>query len=541
MMNSFRYSKMRKQFVLVGIVLFQLIMLLYVGVQKKEYHIDEIYSYILSNSYDADRISNANWMWGRWIEGSDFDEFITVQEGEKFAYKQVYFNNSTDCHPPLYYWILHSICSMFPDQFSKWFGVGLNIVLYVLAAILIFLISSEMIKSNVMRFLPLVLYGFSKFAVDTVTFIRMYMLLEVFALLFAYLHVRMFKYGITGKRMLMVWLTIFLGAMTQYYFIILSFWGVLLFACYLLKRKDMKRMLVYGFGSLVSVVLMLLCYPYAIVQATGSSTNNIGNEVASNLFNLKLWAKMTISLAKEFATSISYHPRISYCVFVTFVVLLSSLVVLKVRNKKKILVDRVVIWMVATVSLVFLSISFIGGEYVYLRYIYFVIALIYLIVVTLMEEFLDTYCVLKSIVVMGCVAFALGNAMLGTMKNWSAYLLEDTYESDMVLQKQEADACFVVTGERISTAIPTGNLTKLSNFDSVFMDTENNLRLSGVVSTYMETSEKCIIYVCTDNYWTEGLVPEDVFKEVLSDNLSYSMICKGRLGEYYLVERLKDR
>lgn len=537
MMNLLKYLKMKKQFVFIGIVLFQVLMLFYVGTQKKEYHIDEIYSYILSNSYDADKISNADWMWGEWIEGSAFDEFITVQEGERFAYQNVYHNNSTDCHPPLYYWILHSVCSFFPNQFSQWFGLGLNIVLYAVATVLIYLISTELIKSDVMRFLPLVLYGFSKFAVDTVVFIRMYMLLELFALLFIHLHVRMFKYGITAKRLVLVWLTIFLGAMTQYYAIILSFWGVLLFSCYLLKKKDIKQMLIYGFGSLVSVILMLFCYPYAIVQATGSSTNNIGNEVVSNLFNIKLWVRMTASLAKSFVTSISYHPYISYCVFVVLLMLFISLGVLKIKKKKKILMDRAIIWMAVTVALVFLSISFVGGEYVYLRYIYYIIPLMYIIVIAFMVDMLSNYNVFKNVFVMGCVAFALGNAVVGTLNNWSSYLFESTYEADIVLQEQEVDVCFVVQGEEISTAVSTGNLTKLSKFDSVFMDTKNNICQSGVISTYMESNEQCIVYVCTDKYWTEGLVPQDIFKEILPDTPSYSMICRGSLGEYYLVEK----
>lgn len=200
-----------KRTVLLGIIFLQVFMLIFIGCQKKEYHIDEIYSYILSNSYDTDRISNDEEMWGKWIEGSDFNKFVTVQEGERFAYDKVYRNNSTDCHPPLFYWLLHSICSFFPDQFSKWFGIGLNISLYIIAAFLIYLISTELIKNEIMRFLPLVLYGFSRFGIDTVTFIRMYTLLEVFALVFIYLHVLMFKYGVERKKLVLLWLTIYGG------------------------------------------------------------------------------------------------------------------------------------------------------------------------------------------------------------------------------------------------------------------------------------------------------------------------------------------
>lgn len=38
-----------------------------------------------------------------------------------------------DVHPPFYYLLLHTVCSLFPGRFSKWSGIGLNIVLFVLS------------------------------------------------------------------------------------------------------------------------------------------------------------------------------------------------------------------------------------------------------------------------------------------------------------------------------------------------------------------------------------------------------------------------
>ena len=67
------------------ILIIQLIVCIEIVNTKSEFHIDEIYSYILSNSYSADKISDADWMWGKWISGNEFDDFITVQGDEKFS------------------------------------------------------------------------------------------------------------------------------------------------------------------------------------------------------------------------------------------------------------------------------------------------------------------------------------------------------------------------------------------------------------------------------------------------------------------------
>lgn len=98
---NLRNSKLKMTIILI----IQLIVCIEIVNTKSEFHIDEIYSYILSNSYSADKISDADWMWGKWISGNEFDDFITVQGDEKFSFEKVYMNNSKDCHPPLYYWL----------------------------------------------------------------------------------------------------------------------------------------------------------------------------------------------------------------------------------------------------------------------------------------------------------------------------------------------------------------------------------------------------------------------------------------------------
>ncbi|MDE6789180.1 MAG: hypothetical protein K2J47_07675, partial [Ruminococcus sp.] len=312
-----RANKGKEKIVLLIIIAIQVFMLIYVGFQKKEYHIDEIYSYILSNSYDTDRISHADWMWNNWISGESFQDFITVQEGERFAYSAVYRNNSMDCHPPLFYWILHTICSFMPNSFSKWFGLLMNIVLFVISEIFIYLISDELMKSYKWKFIPIVMWGFSSFAVDTCTFIRMYMLLTTITVCFVYLHVKMFRYGITVSRMLPIWGVIYLGAMSHYYSLIVSFWSVLLFSLYLLRKKEIKSMFIYGFGACISVGLMILNYPYVFEQVTGSSTNNVGNQIAKNLFNFKLWIDQLKNLGIALIKNISYHKKISKLIILT--------------------------------------------------------------------------------------------------------------------------------------------------------------------------------------------------------------------------------
>lgn len=535
-------NKKKQCFILGLLITIQVLMLVYVGCQKQEYHIDEIYSYILSNSKDTDRISHADWMWNNWISGDSFNEFITVQNGEEFSYATVYKNNALDCHPPIFYWILHTVCSFAPDCFSKWLGLGMNIAFFVVAAVLIYLISNELITSNKWKMLPVIMWGFSKFAVDTCTFIRMYMLLTVFALGFAYLHIRMFKYGVTKVRLFLVWVLIYLGSMTHYYSVVLSFWGVLFFAVYLLKNKKIKIMFAYGIGSCCSIIVLLITYPYVITQATGSSTNNIGNEVARNLFNIKLWIQMTKQLLISLVSNISYYWLIS--VAVAFAAMLALIVLLIVNKRRKIKEDRSkykeVIWLTSAIIMTFLSISFIGGEYVYLRYIYFIIPLVYIVVVVIFARFFRTLASLSNVAIVTCIAFAVLNAGYGTFNNYSSYLFQDTAAIDKSLSEY-SDKPLIVIVDKIGVAVPTGNLTKFKMFDRIYMaEAEKVLNDNLVKKTFQR--EECVVYIATDTYWLNGFDADEILEKALAGGeAEYAYIADGNLGKFYHIYTLDSR
>ena len=64
-----------------------------------------------------------------------FMDYFTVQRGHEFDYATVWKNQSEDVHPPLYYVFVHTISSFFPGSFSKWFGLAVNILFYILSGI----------------------------------------------------------------------------------------------------------------------------------------------------------------------------------------------------------------------------------------------------------------------------------------------------------------------------------------------------------------------------------------------------------------------
>ncbi|MDF2567934.1 MAG: hypothetical protein K0R90_1390, partial [Oscillospiraceae bacterium] len=105
--------------VFVLMLIMQVACMIYFGTIKQGYHIDEVYSYGLSNSYYKPFPTDRN----KWLDNSYFNDYLEVGKNDKFKYDSVYYNQGEDVHPPLFYFALHTISSFTPNSFSKWQGI----------------------------------------------------------------------------------------------------------------------------------------------------------------------------------------------------------------------------------------------------------------------------------------------------------------------------------------------------------------------------------------------------------------------------------
>lgn len=524
---------------LVVIIVLQVTLLFAMSYSKQEYHIDEIYSYIISNSHNADRISNSDDVWGKWVKGEDFNQFVAVQTNEGFSYDRAYYNTSMDCHPPLYYWTLHTVSSFFPNIFSKWFGLALNILLFIIADIFLYILAAKLIKSKWLKLLPVVLYGFSIFAIDTVTFIRMYMLLTVFTLWLTYLFTKIFHDGLNAKRLFALLFVTYCGAMTQYYFIIFAFWATSIFCTYLLIKKQIKQMFCVATAEAIGVGALLITFPYVIRHVTGTSTNNVGNEVMKNFFNFKLWISQSVSLIKHVLLDISSNVFLIFIVLAIILIIIFTAIAHKKlkRDQFKISNNTLSIEILLTLVTTFFSVTFIGGEYVYVRYIYYIIPLIYLMVVVILDVIFINAQKLQCIIMIVLTIFSIINASIFIKTQEPEYIYEKkAIENQEVVQASDH---LIVAMYKRSTAIPTGNFTVIKNYKNVYMDTIENLNNANVLKKCLQEKQKCTVYIPTDRYWLKvDNTPQetiDKLTENMPEVVSYK-ISKAALGEYYMVQ-----
>lgn len=268
------FQKKKNKIVIVAafgiLLLLQLIVLCYFGARKSGFHEDEFYSYYSTNKTAGLFVNDR-----QWLQRDSFRNDFVVLKGERFRYGVVKQMQSWDVHPPLYYYILHTICSFFPGVFSKWLGISVNLTAFVPCFILLaYLVYScvarkdkeeSRIKGVLLAFEVCLFWGFSAAVISGVMFIRMYQWLTLFVLLCACLHVRAVKKQDYGLRFLIpLAITVFLGFMTQYYYIIFHFFMGVGFCVCILKEKKIKTLFTYALSCAAGLLAAIIYYPSSL-------------------------------------------------------------------------------------------------------------------------------------------------------------------------------------------------------------------------------------------------------------------------------------
>ena len=167
-------------FMIAGFLILQMAFCAYWGVRKCNFHVDEYFTYGLANNRGAIHPVLED---GTVYSGDDiFLEYLAPDDSECFDYSIIRENISQDAHPPLYYTLIHTICSFFPDSYSKWEGLILNFLLLLLIDGLVYFLANCLLHNRKMALVLTAAYGFCALCVSMVLFIRMYTLMTVFTL-----------------------------------------------------------------------------------------------------------------------------------------------------------------------------------------------------------------------------------------------------------------------------------------------------------------------------------------------------------------------
>ena len=230
-----QYCKNHK-FGLMSLLLLVIVSLLFC-ISKRAFHVDESLSFALSNH-------PTGWVSYKpfgWFEKSFFINYAVTDS--PFNYSGVYSNQYWDVHPPLYYYILHTICSFFPYRFSIWFGLSINIGSFIVSLIIIYLVAYKQTNKDYLSALAMLLFGLNKHVLDCVIFIRMYMLLTMLVLMFMFFATNIVSNN-DKRNYFGLFVATILGGLTHYHFYFIIGSLSLVIALYLIIKKEYKKTII---------------------------------------------------------------------------------------------------------------------------------------------------------------------------------------------------------------------------------------------------------------------------------------------------------
>ena len=253
---------------LIITIVLQLAVALCFCMQKQGFHYDENYSYYSSNvTYGLNPPD------GDWLSGSTIAEEFCITPGKGFNFPLVAQMQSFDVHPPVYYFLLNIICSLSSGIFSKWQGLSLNLIFFVISELLIIAIANKVgNKNKAITWFSLALFGFSPAIISGITFIRMYMLLTSECMALILLHMNMLtdiknssSLSRFVKYLIQIAVTVYIGFLTHYYFAVFAFFVAAFTTLYLFFSKNTRKTsYIYAITVIAGLLSAVLSYPASL-------------------------------------------------------------------------------------------------------------------------------------------------------------------------------------------------------------------------------------------------------------------------------------
>ena len=469
-----KYLKENKFIILTIIVLCGL-MFFFIN-QKQGFHEDEIFSYGSSN-YKYDNVfrwfgyaeANQDILYNQVLQGNfikridnlvkfikdpnqfqkneilaqeiptfrtkdDALDYLAIQQEDIFNYFSVYYNQSRDVHPPLFYFLVHFTSTLFYNQFSKYIIFALNLLFFIGTLITIKKIMDKL-NHKELTIPTMILYGASMGAISTVMFQRMYMMLTFFSLLYLYYIIKFIKDDFKIKDKFFFVLTIICGFLTQYYFCIYIVLIFLILAIYLLVNKQFKKCWNFFKPHILAAIIGILFYPFCMDDIYFSYRGIVSTDNQTNTFleNLQYYGEQIINL-------FSLQNIFIILIAILIIVLIYKIIkkqLPKIQRQDKLNLTVIILPIIIFIVIVSKIAPFLGENYTsrYIMLLFPIIAIASFYIISFIFNNKKTLFIITLVV-------SLCLSINGLINSTPVYLYKD-YGKVMELAQENADKYFV--------------------------------------------------------------------------------------------------
>lgn len=263
------------RFLRTGILLVlavQLALLCFWGVQKQGFHVDEVYTFELSNYPDTIYGDGEN-AYASWKTGDTFASVLEPADGRLFDLSVPFWNGETDNHPSTYYILVNifsSVWKLLGISANKWAGLIPNIACCLVTTVFLILLLRRLLNHDLPALCGGAAWAMCIGAVNMGVYLRMYALLTMAAVIFTWLHVKLLSDYEAGRpvrrTLVLVQLATIGGILSQYYFLFFAFFFCGLVCICFLVKKDWRMLGCYMATQISAVAAAELLFPRMIVR-----------------------------------------------------------------------------------------------------------------------------------------------------------------------------------------------------------------------------------------------------------------------------------
>ena len=235
-----------------------------------------------------------------WHSGEYYKNYLIVEEGTGFNPISVYYNQRADVHPPFYYLLLNFVSSLFEGSFSKWYGFTVNFIALMASLLLLFKMVKTYIQPAWIAYATVFVYGLSMGFQSTMVFFRMYGVVTLLTIALCYFHLYLQKHNWTlgHKQKLALITLIVLGYYTLYYFVIYAAILMLLAIVLMAKSGQAKKIWTYIRQYIYAAAIGIVIWPFSLKHFFSDYR---GDDFRSALQSVQNYGRAIIEMFKELA------------------------------------------------------------------------------------------------------------------------------------------------------------------------------------------------------------------------------------------------
>lgn len=478
---------LRKILVVILIALMSGIIFFY-QTKKVGFHEDESYTLCsavnpsngLMAAYD-DWESSPVWRTKEYVK-----DFMTLTPNNIFNFKALYMNQAYDNHPPIFYTLVHFSSLLFGGQFNIYTVFVVNIIAFIFSCLVIIKILKLLDKEH-LTIPTLIFYGLSMGTVSMVIFQRMYMLLNLFIMLYFYLSLKLYKndFVLDKKLNIQLGITTILGFLTQYFFAIYAFFIFAIMIIKMIRKKKDKELISkyvvsHVIYATIGILLFVPCIKHLLFSDRG----------LTNLGNSNYWGHM-FDYIKHLCYAFTINNTNNILMFSILILFAISAIALIIKSKEKFIP---IITIVPSIFYFFIAVKMTSFQE--LRYIMAVIPFIVLTFFFILDEFINLK--YKNVIFSVIALILVINGMIFSKPKF----LYENYENALNIANENSEKSFVYVYDNIFNhmqSIPEMMIyekTLIINYNKdelkcVYNDTDLNSEGSFILSikSYMDNEK----------------------------------------------------